>query len=162
MPNIFLTDDLVLSASCPSGKDQEIYWDNPVGADGRIRNNSVSGLGLRVTKLGRMAFIHDYQLNGQRCRKVVGSTLVYNVASARMEVIKRTQQLQEGTDPEADRIDIRRKHFMTVRDAVDRYWESHITGLSKNYRYSFTLFVAKWRRGVAPKRPDMLRFEIAS
>lgn len=152
MPNIFLTDDLVFSAVCPTGKDQEIYWDHPMGADGRIRSNSVSGLGLRVTKLGRMAFVHTYQLNGQRYRKVVGSTHVYNVASARLEVIKRKQQLKEGTDPEADRIDTRRKHFLTVRDVIDKYWESHVEKLSPGYRESFALFVACWKRRV-PKTP---------
>ncbi len=152
MPNIFLTDDLVLSATCPSGKDQEIYWDHPMGADGRIRSNSVSGLGLRVTKLGRMAFIHDYQLNGQRCRKVVGSTIIHSVASARLEVIKRSQQLKDGTDPEAGRIDTRRKHFLTVRDVIDKYWESHVEKLSPGYRESFALFVASWKRRV-PKMP---------
>lgn len=142
MPNIFLTDDLVLSASCPPGKDQEIYWDHPIGADGRARSNSVSGLGLRVTALGRKAFVHAYVLNGQRCRKVVGSTVLHNVASARNEVNKRKQQLEEGTDPEADRINPRRKHFLTVDDAISQYWESHISTLSKGSQGAFARFVA--------------------
>lgn len=152
MPNIFLTDDFVSLATCPTGKDQEIYWDNPVGIDGRIRNNSVSGLGLRVTALGRRAFVHAFMFNGRRYRKVIGSTIRYNVASARLEVSKRQQQLDLGEDPDADRIDTRRKHFLTVREAIDRYWESHIIGLSGQYRYTFTLLVAKWRRE-SPSKP---------
>jgi len=151
MPNIFLTDDFIFTAICPAGKDQEIYWDHPIGADGRARSNSVSGLGLRVTMLGRKAFVHAFQFNGRRYRKVIGSTISYNVASARLEVIKRQQLIDSGKDPDADRIDPRRKHFMTVREAINRYWESHIVGLSKDYRYSFTLFIAKWRREVPKK-----------
>lgn len=146
MPNIFLTDDIVFSASCPAGKDQEIYWDHPIGADGRIRNNSVSGLGLRVTALGRKAFIHAYNFNGERCRKVIGSTISYNVASARLEVIKRKQELDDGKNPDADRIDPRRKHFLTIREVIDRYWETHISTLSEGYKASFGLFMAKWLR----------------
>jgi len=146
MPQLFLTDDIVFSASCPDGKDQEIYWDHPVGADGRIRSNSVSGLGLRVTMLGRKAFIHAYQFNGQRCRKVIGSTLLHNVASARLEVIKRDQDIKDGKDPEAGRINPRQKHFLTVRDVIDQYWESHVGNLSQGYRDNFAIFVARWRK----------------
>lgn len=152
MPNIFLTDDFVSLASCPNGKDQEIYWDNPVGGDGRIRNNSVSGLGLRVTSLGRRAFVHAYQFNGRRYRKVIGSTTRHNVASARADVVTRQQQLDLGEDPDANRVDPRRKHFLTVHEAIDRYWESHILGLSGHYRYTFSLLIAKWRRE-SPKNP---------
>lgn len=149
MPNIFLTDDFVLTASCPAGKDQEIYWDNPVGMDGRIRNNSVSGLGLRVTALGRKAFVHAYQFNGQRYRKVLDST-VKKVASARLAVTNRNDQLKEGKDPDADQIDTRRKHFLTVREVIDRYWDGHVSKLSEGHRDKFALFVAGWKRR-APK-----------
>lgn len=150
MPNIFLTDDLVLSASCPTGKDQEIYWDHPVGADGRIRKDAVSGLGLRVTTVGRKAFIHTYHFNGKRVRKVIGSTDLHNVASARLEIVKRRQQIATGEDPEAGRIDPRRKHFLTVREVIDNYWEGHVAKLSEGYRDSFAIFVARWKRR-APK-----------
>jgi hypothetical protein len=93
-----------------------------------------------------MAFVHTYQLNGQRYRKVVGSTVVYSVAPARLGVIKRKQQLKDGTDPEAGLIDTRRKHFLAVRDMIDQYWKSHVEKLSTGYRDSFALFVARWKR----------------
>lgn len=146
MPNVFLIDDFVLLASCPAGKDQEIYWDHPVGVDGRIRNDSVSGLGLRVTALGRKAFVHAYYFNGQRYRKVLGSTVLPKVASARLQVTKRKEQLDEGKDPDTDRIDTRRKHFLTVREVIDSYWEGHVAKLSNGYRDSFAIFVAAWKR----------------
>lgn len=151
MPQLFLTDDTVLWASCPSGKDQEIYWDYPVGDGGRIRNGSVAGLGLRVTALGNKTFVHAYQFNGRRCRKALGSATTQSVSSARLAVIERQKQLDAGKDPDLDRIDTRRKHFTTVREAVDKYWESHVCSLSKDYRYSFTLFVAKWQREAPAK-----------
>ncbi|WP_245331323.1 integrase family protein [Mesorhizobium sophorae] len=155
MPKLFLTDDLVFTASCPLGKGQEIYWDYPVGVDGRIRSDSVSGLGLRVTELGHKAFVHAYTFNGRRYRTVLGSTVVLNVSSARLAVGKRQRRLEAGNNPDFDRTDPRRAHLLTVREAIDRYWESHVSGLSAGYRYNFAIFVAHWLRPaptVASKR----------
>lgn len=150
MAKLFLTDAIVQSAICPPNKDQEIYWDHPVGEDGRIRHNSVSGLGLRVTALGHKSFVHAYQFNGKRCRKALGSTVILNVASARLVVIQRERQLEAGENPDFDQKDPRRTHLLTVREAIDRYWDSHIQALSAGYKYTFALFVAKWHR-TAPK-----------
>lgn len=146
MPKFYLTDALVLTANCPTGKDQEIYWDYPVGVDGHIRNGSVSGLGLRVTALGNKTFVHAYQFNGKRYRKALGSTILLNVASARLSVGQRERQLEAGENPDFDGEDPRRAHLITVREAIDRYWESHIHGLSEGYREVFSLFIARWRR----------------
>lgn len=146
MPQLFLTDDIVFSASCPDGKDQEIYWDHPVGVDGRVRNNSVAGLGLRVTALGRKAFVHAYQFNEKRRRTVIGSTISFNVASARLAIIQREQQLKDGKDPDLGRIDPRKKHFLTVQEIIDQYWESHVSNLSQGYRDNFAIFVARWKK----------------
>ncbi|WP_244661665.1 integrase family protein [Mesorhizobium huakuii] len=144
MPKLFLTEDVVFDAICPPDKDQELFWDYAVGANGQIRNGSVAGLGLRVTALGHKSFVHAYQLNGKRCRKVLGSTVVFNVASARLAVIQREQEIIAGKDPDLDRIDPRRKHFDTIAEVIDRYWDSHVAGLSKATRYSFASFMGKW------------------
>lgn len=146
MPKIYLTDNLVFEALCPAGKDQEIYWDYPVGADGRIRNGSVSGLGLRVTTLGAKSFVHAYQFNGKRCRKVLGTAVALDVGSARLSVRNREQQLEAGENPDLDSTNPRRAHLLTVREAIDRYWESHVSSLSEGYRDNFAVFVAQWRR----------------
>lgn len=146
MPNRYLDDSFVFRSACQVGKDQVTYWDHPVADDGRIRNGSVNGLGLRVTAAGRKAFIHDYLLNGRRYRKVIGSTVSMNVGEARLLVIRRQQELDAGADPDRDRIDPRRKHFMTVREAIDGYWEGHVKGLSEEYKASFGRYVAKWLR----------------
>ncbi|MFS8050872.1 tyrosine-type recombinase/integrase [Rhizobium sp. BR 314] len=153
MPKLYLTDSVVFSASCPAGKDQEIYWDYPLGTDGQIRNGSVSGLGLRVTALGNKTFVHAYQFAGKRYRKALGSTVILNVASARLAVGQRERQIQAGENPDLDDDDPRRTHLFTVRDAVDRFWESHIQGLSQGHRDNFALFIARWRKR-APKFPS--------
>lgn len=150
MPNIYLTDLVVAQAICPAEKDQEIYWDYPIGSDGVVRNGSVAGLGLRVTALGNKTFVHAYVFNQKRHRKALGSTIILNVASARLAVIDRERRLRAGENPDLDENDPRRIHLMTVREAIDRYWESHVSGLSEGYKYSFVMLMAKWLRQ-APK-----------
>jgi integrase len=160
MPNIYLTDELVSGAICPPEKDQEIYWDYPIGDKGGVKSGSVSGLGLRVTALGNKTFVHSYVFNQKRHRKALGSTIVLNVASARMAVINRERLLQAGENPDLDENDPRRIHLMTVREAIDRYWESHVSGLSDAYKHSFVMFMAKWLRRapkVATKRGKNIR-----
>ncbi len=160
MPNIYLTDELVSGASCPPEKDQEIYWDYPVGEGGSIRNGSVSGLGLRVTALGNKTFVHAYVFNQKRHRKALGSTIILNVASARLAAIDRERQLQAGENPDLDENDPRRIHLMTVREAIDRYWESHVSGLSDGYKHSFVMLMAKWLRrapAIVTKRGKNIR-----
>ncbi|TIV37008.1 MAG: DUF4102 domain-containing protein [Mesorhizobium sp.] len=146
MPKIFLTDDVVFEAICPADKDQEFFWDYAVDANGQIHNGSVSGLGLRVTALGHKAFVHAYRFNGKRCRSVLGTAAVLSVASARLAVINREQELEAGRDPDVDRVDPRRKHFQTITEVIDRYWETHVKELSEGVRYSFTSFVGNWLR----------------
>ncbi|MGR6465802.1 tyrosine-type recombinase/integrase [Rhizobium sp. PAMB 3182] len=146
MPKIYLTDTLVSTAKCPKEKDQEIYWDYPAGADGAIRSGSVQGLGLRVTALGHKSFVHSYMFNRKKYRRVLGSTLVLNVASARLAVGQRERQISAGENPDLDETDPRRMHLLTVREAIDRYWESHVSGLSEAHKYAFALCVANWLR----------------
>lgn len=146
MPKIYLTDTFVERAVCPRSKDQEIYWDYPVDRDGQIRNGSVQGLGLRVTALGNKSYVHSYIFNCKRHRKALGSTIVLSVASARLAVGQRERQLEAGENPDLDRNDPRRIHLMTVREAIDRYWESHVSGLSEGYKGSFGMFIARWLR----------------
>jgi integrase len=152
MPKLYLTDPFVSNVLCPAGKDQEIYWDHPLGEDGHIRNGSMAGLGLRVTAMAAKSFIHAYQFNGKRYRKTLGSSVVLSVSSARLEVHNRQRQLKAGENPDLDRTDPRRMHLLTVREAIDRYWESHVHELSEGYRDNFALFVARWLRR-APKNP---------
>jgi integrase len=146
MPKIFLDDSIVATAACPPGKDQDFYWDHPVSRDGRIRNGSVEGLGLRVTELGHLSFVHAYRFNGKRYRKALGSTVVLNVASARLAVGQRLRQLEAGENPDFEDGDSGRAHLLTVREAIDRYWGTHIQTLSPGYQAAFAMFIATWHR----------------
>lgn len=146
MAKVFLTDEVIANAVCPPNKDQEIYWDFPVAADGQVRNGSVPGLGLRVTALGHKSFVHAYRFNGKRYRKALGSTVLLRIASARLKVGQRERQLAEGENPDFDQTHPSRAHLLTVREAIDRYWEGHVKDLSEGYRDSFALFVARWHR----------------
>jgi integrase len=146
LAKVFLTETVLSSAICPQNKDQEIYWDYPVASDGQIRNGSMPGLGLRVTALGNKSFVHAYRFNGKRYRKVLGSTVLLSIASARLTVAQRERQLAAGENPDLDNADPRRAHLLTVREAIDRYWDGHIKELSEGYRESFALFVGRWHR----------------
>lgn len=144
MPKIHLTDSLVFEARCPAGKDQEIYWDYPVAEDGSIHNGSVSGLGLRVTALGNKTFVHAYIFNHKRYRKALGSAVVLSVKSARLAVGNRQRQIEAGENPDLDENDPRRMHLMTVREAIDRYWESHVASLAPSSKHPYVRFLARW------------------
>jgi len=151
MPKLFLDASVIASASCPSEKNLEIYWDHAVGRDGRVRNGSVTGLGLCVTALGFKSFVHGYQFNGKGYRKTLGSNVILSVSSARLMVAERQRRLEAGDNPDADGSDTRRAHLLTVREAIDRYWETHIQTLSSGYQATFAMFVAKWHRKLPKK-----------
>lgn len=145
MPKVYLTDTLVARAKCPPDKDQELFWDNPIGDDGRVRHGAIGGLALRVTAQGAKSFIHGYVFNGRRRRKVLGPATVHTVASARLLVAERERQLAAGNSPD-ETADPRKTRKLTVRDAIDQYWNSHIATLSPAYQYSFAVLMAAWWR----------------
>lgn len=146
MPKIHLTDAFVFEAQCPSGKDQEIYWDCPVDVNGRIRSDSTSGLGLRVTAQGAKTFVHAYHFNCKRYRKALGSIATISVSSARLSVHNRNHRLEAGENPDVDEENPRRIHLMTVREAIERYWDSHVTGLAPKSQDAFVRFAGAWLR----------------
>jgi integrase len=101
--------------------------------------------------LGSKTFVHGYQFNGKRYRKALGSTVVLNVASARLAVGQRERRIEAGENPDSDENDPRRAHRMTVGEAIDRYWESHVVGLSPDYQTNFAMHMAPWLQ----KRPKV-------
>ncbi|WP_349958058.1 integrase family protein [Rhizobium sp. ZPR3] len=144
-----MTDSVVLTLNCQSGRRQEFYWDHPVGIDGRTRNGSVSGLGLRVTNLGRRSFIHDYRFKGERYRKILGTPANVSVASVRLLVGERLKELEAGKNPDADtpaESKAEDTELLTVRAVIDQYWQSYVHTLSAGYQDAFALYVANWRK----------------
>lgn len=146
MPKQYLTDAFVRSAQCAANKDQELYWDNPVGLDGKIRNGAQKGLALRVTELGKRSYIHTYTFNGKRRRVVIGDASIMNVGSARLLVHQRESQLAKGEEPTLGRENYRKKHKLTVNDIVERYWKEHLSTKSAMYKSQYCRYVGTFLR----------------
>lgn len=163
------------SAKCPEGKSQEIICDCPSDLDGKIRNGSVAGLGLRITALGAKSFVHTFRFNGKFKRHVIGTPANLNVASARLKVQQRNLEIESGEDPSsAQKTDFRKKHGHTIGDIVDAYVEQRLSETSEKHRNEFASLVAPWvreapknlNRGSQPKKRitfgESLRDELAS
>ncbi|MAU21053.1 MAG: integrase [Martelella sp.] len=144
MAQIFLTDELVRTATCPASKQQEIIWDCPIGGNGKVRHGAIAGLGLRVTCSGKKAFVHAFRFNGKRVRHVLGDARILSVASARMMVLKRELNINDGRNPAADYTDYRQVHTMTVRELITEYHTGKLHRLSPAHQRSFRSLVAPW------------------
>lgn len=148
MPKLFLTDTFVKNARCPASKTQELYWDNPRTLDGRIRTGAIKGLGIRVTSNGSVTFVHSYMFNGKRYRHGLGDAANMNVASARLLVNQRENQISEGENPEKKRINPRHKHGLTVKDILNRYYQTKAVDYSLQYLEHFHNYVTPWHKPV--------------
>ena len=153
LAKIFLTDAIVEMAICAPDKSQEIFRDGPKGMDGKIRSGSVTGLGLRVTALGAKTFVHSYRFNGKHRRAAIGTPTNMNVASARLLVMAREQQIEQGIDPDqASQPSFRQKHSETLGEVIDAYFAQHVAKLGPSHRAEFGRLVAPWTRP-DPKNP---------
>lgn len=158
MAQIYLTDALVRNAFCPSSKQQDIIWDCPVGADGKVRHGSIGGLGLRVTRSGQKSFVHAFRFNGRRNRSVLGNAAIMSVAEARMKVKKREIDIDTGKNPDSEQIDFRKAHTLTIRELVEEYYAGKLVRYSLAHRHSFKALVAPWLDfGLRPKRGGRTR-----
>ncbi len=150
---VFLSDDFVRKAKCKDGVGQEIFTDFAIDGDGKVKNGSVTGLGLRVTSLNAKAFVHSYRFNGKKKRVVVGMPDSMNVASARMIVQKRNAEIDSGIEPTTpDAGKFRRKHGETLGEVIDLYFAQHLSRTSSKHRAEFASLVAPWLRE-GPKNP---------
>ncbi len=146
MPKHYLTDTIVRKMNCPQNKDQEIFWDGPKTVDGKIRDGSIQGLGVRVTCQGKKTFIHAYRFDGKRYRYALGTPANMNIASARMLVSQREQQIFKGENPDAEKIDYRKKHLLTVREVIDQHWADRMVSKTRKYQNHYVLKIARWHK----------------
>uniref|UniRef100_UPI000A62C702 tyrosine-type recombinase/integrase n=2 Tax=Leisingera sp. ANG-M1 TaxID=1577895 RepID=UPI000A62C702 len=145
LARLYLTDTLVRTSICEPAKSQEIIRDCALGVDGKMRNDSVSGLGLRITSQGAKSFIHNYRYNGKARRKVIGTPDTMNVSSARLIVKQRNTEIEQGIDPDANvRVDYRKKHAETFGEVIDAYYAQQLASKSKTHRSEFGRLVAPW------------------
>ena len=141
MPKLFLTDAFIRNAKCSQNKKQISYWDYPKGSDGKIYQGAQTGLALRITANGVKSFIHDFHFNGKRRRVVVGNTSNMNLGSARLLVHQRELQINKNEDPDADKVDYRKKHALLVSDIVEKYWQEHMSTKSLTYQERFCCLI---------------------
>ena len=146
---VFLTNDIIAKAKCPTGKDQIIYWDHPSSIDGKVHNGSQSGLGFRITALGAKSFVHTYYFNGKRRRETIGQADRISLNSARLLVQTRNEKIIEGKDPSEGKIDYRKKHALTLRDVIDKYFELHLNSVSDKHRNNFARLIAPWHSPIS-------------
>lgn len=152
MPRYYLTDKLVQQLKCPENKTQTFIWDHPCTLDGKIKTGSQEGLGVRITSNGARAYIHDYKLNGKRKRVVIGKVSRMSVASARLAVQQRESDVDEGMNPDADKINYRQKHTITLKEVIDQYFAGRMHSRGKSHRDEFGRLIAPWTRP-APLNP---------
>lgn len=72
-----------------------------------------------------------------------------NVASARLKVQERVQQINNGIDPDATKqVDYRKKHGETLGDIIESYFDQHLRRFGQKHRQEFVGLVAPWLREV--------------
>ncbi len=112
------------------------------------------GLGLRITEQGAKSFIHSFRFNGKSKRIVIGTPVNMNVASARLIVAQRCNEIDQGIDPDQNApVDFRQKHSETFGEVIDAYFEQHISTKSKSHKAEFGRLIAPWTLE-PPKNPN--------
>jgi integrase len=109
-----LNDEAVKGLDKPA-KGNRIRYD---GGDGAIR-----GFGARVTASGAKSFVLNYTVAGRERRYTIGGYPAWSVAAARNEAKRLRQEIDQGQDPLAKRVDAR--DAPTIADLCDRYLAEH-------------------------------------
>lgn len=94
---------------------------------GRTRfewDDTVKGLGLRVTAAGVKSFVFDYYVDGQRRRMTLGRVGDISLEKAREQARVNRQAAREGTDPLQAARD--RRELPTVSEAFDRFLSEYV------------------------------------
>ncbi|WP_321955380.1 integrase family protein [Burkholderia cenocepacia] len=122
MAKVNFTAGRVNGHSCPSGKPQSFIWDS-----------GTSGLGLRATAAGSLAYIFQGKLNGATVRVTIGSPKDWGIDAARDEARRLQRLVDAGKDPREEAAEQRaaaeqrqletRRQDVTVRAA----WAEYLT-----------------------------------
>ncbi|MBY4694504.1 integrase family protein [Burkholderia latens] len=148
MAKVNFTAGRVNGHSCPAGKSQAFLWDS-----------GASGLGLRATAAGSLAYIFQGKLNGATVRVTIGSPKDWSIDAARDEARRLQRLIDAGKDPreeaaeqhkarEARKAEARRQDA-TLADAWKAYIDARRSKWSNlHYRDHVTLASA----GGQPKK----------
>jgi integrase len=131
----FLTDDFVRDLKAPTDAKQIIVWDAPDPAIPATAAFYVAGLGIRVTSHGVKAFLMNYLSHGVQRRPKLGRFPALTVDKARRKAIKWRGEIDDGRDPQGERLTKRAKikaerererAELTVRQLADRFDRDYI------------------------------------
>ncbi|WP_200375976.1 site-specific integrase [Thiocystis violacea] len=75
--------------------------------EGEYSDTEVAGLKLLVSKSGRKFFYFRYSVNGQKRAVKLGEQGALSVTEARQQALERRYQLDQGRDPQAEKIALR-------------------------------------------------------
>ncbi|RWD06624.1 MAG: DUF4102 domain-containing protein [Mesorhizobium sp.] len=114
-----LTDTIIKNLPKPANGNRITY------------DESVTGLGVRVTAAGNKAFILNYRTRatGKERRYTIGSCDDWKIGAAREEAKKQKQLIDKGGDPLAKLEEER--DAKTVKDLCQRYEERHLDANKK-------------------------------
>ena len=84
-----------------------------------------TGLGVRVSTVGRKSWVYMYRFNGKPRRMTLGTYPTISLASVRVKHANAKELLAKGTDPGALHIEKRRaeRQAETVQNLADEYLE---------------------------------------
>lgn len=72
-----------------------------------------------------------------------------NVASARMIVVQRNNQIDLGIDPDMHtKVNYRKKHTETFGEIIDEYFDQHVSSKGPSHRKEFARLIAPWKREI--------------
>jgi integrase len=104
----------VAAAQLPSGKTDELYWDTELSGFGyRLRRGADGGL-LR-------SFVAQYRAGGRARRFTVGDADKISAPQAREAARKLLARVELGHDPQAEKVEKRRRDAHTTKSVVEDY-----------------------------------------
>lgn len=95
-----------------------------------------TGLGIRVTPAGKKTFIFTYRFQGKSRMWSIGPYPRVSLVAARLKAAQAKDQLTQGIDPGAVKIETRRaeRSAPSVKDLMDEYIEKYAKVRKKSWR----------------------------
>ncbi|WP_322059192.1 integrase family protein [Paraburkholderia sp. J63] len=124
MAKVNFTAGRVNGHRCPAGKSQAFLWDS-----------GASGLGVRATAAGALAYIYQGKLNGATVRVTIGAPKDWGIDDARDEARRLQRLIDAGKDPREEAAEQRAAGAARKAEAVRQNvifaeaWAAYLTDL---------------------------------
>jgi integrase len=159
MPSVRLTPTLVKDASCPEGKEREIYWDQ-----------AIEGLGLVVMPKGHKRFVIQYRHDGRSRRMTLKSKPgVAGLDDVRKEAKGELGKVAKDRDPLSERRKKAAEPHSTFKAVSERHLldRAHLRSIDDRRDILQRLFYPGWehrqiatiQRSEIVKRLDCIKEE---